>query len=47
MEFLAVVGEFRFAVVFLGSVFLRLSPVIYVILAAVAGILLKRLEVKA
>ena len=36
-----------FAVVFLGSVFLRLSPVIYVIIAALAGILLKRLEVKA
>lgn len=36
-----------FAVVFLGSVFLHLSPVIYVILAAAAGILLKRLEVKA
>ena len=36
-----------FGVVFLGSVFLHLSPVIYVILAAAAGILLKRLEVKA
>ena len=36
-----------FAVVFLGSVFLHLSPVIYVIIAALAGILLKRLEVKA
>ena len=36
-----------FAVVFLGSVFLHLSPVIYVIVAAAAGILLKRLEVKA
>jgi chromate transporter len=30
-----------FAVVFLGSVFLNLSPVIYVVLAAVAGIVLQ------
>ena len=36
-----------FAGVFAGSVFLKLSPVLYVIVAAVAGILLKRLEVRA
>ena len=36
-----------FAVVFAGSVFLKLSPVLYVIVAAVAGILLKKLEVRA
>jgi chromate transporter len=30
-----------FAVVFLGSVFLNLSPVIYVVLAAAAGIFLQ------
>ncbi len=36
-----------FAVVFLGSVFLHLSPVIYVIVAGLAGFVLKRLEVKA
>ena len=36
-----------FAVVFLGSVFLHISPVIYVIVAGLAGFLIKRLEVKA
>lgn len=36
-----------FAVVFLGSVFLSLSPVIYVIVAGLAGLLIKRLEVRA
>ena len=36
-----------FAVVFVGSVFLHLSPVVYVIAAGLAGFLLKRLEVKA
>ena len=36
-----------FAVVFAGSVFLHLSPVVYVIAAGLAGFLLKRLEVKA
>ena len=36
-----------FAVVFIGSVSLKLSPVLYVIVAAVAGILLKKLEVRA
>ena len=36
-----------FALVFLASVFLHLSPVVYVILAALAGIALKRLEVRA
>ena len=35
-----------FVLVFLGSVFFRFSPVLYVILAALAGILLKRLEVR-
>ena len=35
-----------FAIVFLGSVVLHLSPVIYVLLAAAAGILIRRLEVK-
>ena len=34
-----------FAVVFLGSVFFRLSPILYVVAAAAAGILLKNLEV--
>ena len=36
-----------FTLVFLGSVFLHLSPVAYVLMAAAAGILVKRLEVKA
>ena len=35
-----------FVLVFLGSVFFRFSPVLYVILAALAGILLKLLEVR-
>ena len=35
-----------FAVVFIGSVFLRLSPILYVIAAALAGIALKRLEAR-
>ncbi|MDO4483867.1 MAG: chromate transporter [Clostridia bacterium] len=35
-----------FAVVFLGSIFLNISPVIYVLLAAVAGILLAGKAVK-
>ncbi len=35
-----------FAAVFAASVFLELSPVIYVVLAAVAGILIQTLEVK-
>ena len=35
-----------FAVVFLGSVFLKLSPILYVIVAALAGIALKRLEAR-
>ena len=35
-----------FAVVLVGSVFLDLSPAWFVIAAAVAGILLKNLEVK-
>ena len=36
-----------FAVVFVGSVFLRLSPVLYVVAAALAGIALKRWEARA
>ena len=36
-----------FAVVFVGSVFLRLSPVLYVVAAALAGIVLKRWEARA
>lgn len=36
-----------FAVVFLGSVFLDLSPVLYVLAAALAGVVIKRLEVRA
>lgn len=36
-----------FAVVFLGSVFLNLSPVLYVLAAALAGIVIKGLEVRA
>ena len=36
-----------FALVFLGSVFLHLSPVIYLLIAACAGIALKNLEVKS
>lgn len=36
-----------FAVVFLGSVFLDLSPVLYVLAAALAGIVIKSLEVRA
>ena len=35
-----------FAVVFLGSVFLDLSPVLYVLLAGVAGVVIKQLEVR-
>ena len=35
-----------FAIVFILSVFTNLSPVVYVILAAVAGIILKSLEAK-
>ena len=45
------VGDWRafaiFAVVFVGSVFLRLSPVLYVVAAALAGIALKRWEARA
>ena len=36
-----------FAVVFLGSVFLDLSPVLYVLAAALAGVVIKSLEVRA
>lgn len=36
-----------FAAVFLGSVFLDLSPVLYVLVAAFAGIVIKSLEVRA
>ena len=36
-----------FAVVFLGSVFFDLSPVLYVLAAALAGVVIKRLEVRA
>lgn len=36
-----------FAAVFLGSVFLDLSPVLYVLAAAFAGIVIKSLEVRA
>ncbi len=36
-----------FAVVFLGSVFLNLSPVLYVLAAALAGVVIKSLEVRA
>ena len=36
-----------FAVVFLGSVFLDLSPVLYVLAAALAGVVIKSLEVLA
>ena len=36
-----------FVLVFLGAILLHLSPVLFVILAAAAGIVLKRLEVKA
>lgn len=35
-----------FAVVFLGSVFLDLSPVLYVLAAALAGVVIKSLEVR-
>ena len=35
-----------FAVVLVGSVFLRISPAWFVIVAAAAGIILKNLEVK-
>ena len=35
-----------FAVVFAGSVFLKLSPILYVIVAALAGIALKRMEAR-
>lgn len=36
-----------FAVVFLGSVFFDLSPVLYVLAAALAGVVIKSLEVRA
>ena len=36
-----------FAVVFLGSVFLKLSPILYVIAAGLAGVALKRMEARA
>ena len=36
-----------FAVVFIGSVFLDLSPVLYVLAAALAGVVIKSLEVRA
>ena len=36
-----------FAVVFLGSVFFNLSPVLYVLAAALAGVVIKSLEVRA
>lgn len=36
-----------FAVVFLGSVFLDVSPVLYVLVAALAGVAIKSLEVRA
>lgn len=36
-----------FAVVFLGSVFLDLSPVLYVLAAALAGVVIKSMEVRA
>lgn len=36
-----------FAVVFLGSVFLDLSPVLYVLAAALAGVVIKSLEARA
>ena len=36
----------RFAAVFAGSVFLSVSPVVYVVIAALAGIVVKELEAK-
>lgn len=38
---------FIFAVVFLGSIFLNLSPVLYVLLAGFAGFVIKRWEMRA
>lgn len=35
-----------FALVFFGAILLRLSPVAFVVLAAIAGVVLKRLEVR-
>ncbi len=40
-------GVAIFLIVFLGSVFLELSPVVYVLLAGVAGVVIKNWEVRA